>query len=322
VPRAEHFAIVTTSVPSLQDGEILVRNEYLSVDPAMRGWVNVADNYRPPVPIGSVMPASAVGRVVDSRSSRFRAGDLVVGRFGWQEHAVVRERGVDWVVDERGLPPSLSLGVLGVNGITAWFGVRDILRPLAGGTVVVSTAAGAVGSVVGQLASSMGCRTVGITGGSEKVDLCRSLYGYDAAVDYRSPNFAAELRAACPEGVDAYFDNTGGQISDEVLPLVNVHASVAVCGTAALPVGSETPVGPRVERLLLTRRARMQGLLVGDFRARFPEAVSGLTSMVRDGLLVYREDVLEGLEAAPSAVEGLYTGANLGKRVIKLDVRA
>jgi len=310
--------MVAAAVSPLADGQLLVRNEYLSVDPAMRGWVNEADNYRPTVPLGAVMPASAVGTVVESRSGQYKVGDTVVGRFGWQEYSVVDSVTIDWTVADEGLPASLSLGVLGVNGITAWFGVKEVLRPTAAGTVVVSTAAGSVGSAAGQLAAALGCRTVGIAGGPGKVDLCTSVFGYDAAVDYKAATFADDLRAACPDGVDAYFDNTGGSISDEVLSLLAVHGSVVICGTASLPIGDGPVLGPRIERRLLTRRARMEGMLVGDFRPRFPEALSGLSSLVKEGRLAYREDILDGLELAPGALEGLFAGDNVGKRLIRM----
>jgi NADPH-dependent curcumin reductase CurA len=319
IPQAEHFDVTSSLVPALDPGQLLIRNHYLSVDPAMRGWVNEADNYRAPVPLGSVMPASAVGQVVESRSDHFGRGALVVGRFGWQEYAAVQAELVDRVVepDDR-LAPSLALGVLGANGLAAWFGVREVLRPSPGDTVVVSTAAGSVGSAAGQIAALMGCRTIGIAGGASKVDMCLEGFGFTAAVDYHSPSFAADLRAACPDGVDRYFDNTGGWITDQVMSLLNVHASVAICGTASLPVGDAAPMGPRWERRLLTRRARVEGVLVGDFREGFPDAVRQLTDLVRSGHIAYREDVSQGLDSAPSAIAGLFEGANTGKRVIRL----
>jgi NADPH-dependent curcumin reductase CurA len=317
IPAPEHFDIDCGPMPAPRPGQVLVRNEYLSVDPAMRGWVNEADNYRPPVPLGSVMPASAVGRVVESRSKGFDPGDLVVGRLGWQEYAVADGNKLDKVPDLEGLPSSLALGVLGANGLAAWFGVNEILRPRPGDTVVVSTAAGSVGSAAGQLAKLMGCRTVGIAGGAAKVGLCLDEFGFEAAVDYKSSTFAADLRRCCPAGVDRYFDNTGGAITDEVMSALNVHAAVVICGTASLPAG-HPPLGPRWERRILTRRARVEGLLVSDFGSRFAPAVQELTALVRAGKLRYREDILDGLESAPGAVARLYAGSNTGKYVIRL----
>lgn len=317
IPRADDFAIVTTDLPALKDGQVLVRNEYLSVDPAMRGWVNEADNYSSPVALGSVMRASGAGTVIESRSTAYQVGERVVGRFGWQEHALVEERLIDRRVADD-VPLSWSLGVLGPTGITAWFGVHDVLRRAAGDTVVVSTAAGSVGSAAGQIARAAGCRTVGITGGPQKTRLCLDEFGYDAAVDYKAASFAEDLAAACPAGVDGYFDNTAGAVTDTVLQHLNVRASVVLCGTASLSPAGPPPTGPRVERLLLTRRARMEGILVADYRDRFAEALDGLTAMVRAGNLRFRQDVLRGLDAAPASIAALYDGTNLGKLLIEL----
>jgi NADPH-dependent curcumin reductase CurA len=318
IPQAEHFALVEAPVRPPEAGELLVRAEFLSVDPAMRGWVSDVANYSDPVPVGEVMRSFAVGTVVASAAPAYRPGDRVMGLFGWQEYATVDAGAVLRRVDEDDLPLSLSLGVLGLTGATAWFGLEAIARPRAGETVVVSTAAGAVGSVVGQLAALAGCRTVGIAGGPEKVRLCVEEFGYDAAVDHRSPTLAADLAAAVPDGVDVYFDNTSGPISDLVLPRVNRRARIVVCGTAAISSWDPWPAGPRVERHLLTKAARMEGLLFFDHQHRLPEAVAALAGLVRDGRLRYREDVLEGLESAPGAIAGLYRGENLGKRVIRL----
>jgi len=284
----------------------------------MRGWVSAVANYSEPVAVGAVMRSFAVGTVVASAAPGYAAGDRVMGMFGWQELATVDAGAVLRRVTEDDLSPSLSLGVLGLTGATAWFGLSEIAHPRAGETVVVSTAAGAVGSVVGQLAAQAGCRTVGIAGGPEKVRICRDEFGYDAAVDYRSPTFAADLAAALPDGVDVYFDNTSGPVSDAVLPLVNRRARIVVCGTAAVSSWDPWPVGPRVERHLLTRSARMEGLLFFDHQDRLGEAVAALAELVRTGRLHHREDVLDGLEAAPDAIAGLYRGENLGKRVIRL----
>jgi NADPH-dependent curcumin reductase len=318
IPQAEHFEIVEAPVRGPGDGEIVVRVEFLSVDPAMRGWVNAAANYSEPVGLGEVMRSFAVGVVEDSRAAGLAAGDRVVGMFGWQEWATVPASAVSRVVREPDLPASLALGVLGLNGATAWFGLTEVARPRPGDTVVVSTAAGSVGSVVGQLARLAGCRTVGITSGPVKTSLCRDEFGYAAAVDYRSPAFESDLRAACPDGVDVYFDNTAGAISDAVLGLINTRARIAVCGTASVPTWDPPPTGPRVERYLLTKRARMEGFVYFDFEHRLAEAVSRLAPLVRTGALRYREDVLDGLESAPDAIAGLYRGENLGKRVIRL----
>lgn len=318
IPQAEHFAVVDGQVGEPGPGEILVRNEVLSVDPAMRGWVSAEANYAEPVPVGGVMRAFTVGVVEQSRSDAYAVGDRVMGMFGWQERAVVDAAEVARRIPDDGMAPSLALGVLGLTGATAWFALTEVGRPVVGETVVVSTAAGSVGSIAGQLAKASGCRTVGITGGPEKVRLCLEEFGYDAAVDYRSPTFAADLRAVLPDGLDVYFDNTAGAISDEVLLHLNKRARVIVCGTASVPSWDPVPLGPRVNRILLTRSARIEGFLYFDYQHRLEEAVAHLTRLIRDGRLHHREDVLHGLESAPDAIAGLYRGENLGKRVILL----
>ena len=320
VPGPEFFDVVSRAVPEPGDGEFLVRNLYLSVDPAMRGWVNDAPNYSPPVPVGEVMRAIAVGDVTDSRHPGYTPGDRVCGTFGWQRYAisdganVMRKLGAD---EER---PSLALGVLGLNGLTAYFGLLDTCSPQTGETVVVSTAAGAVGSCVGQIAKIRGCRTVGIAGGPDKVAMCLEQFGYDAAIDYRNTtDLGAALSAACPDGVNVYFDNTCGPISDAVFERLALHARITVCGTASLQAWEPIPVGPRVHRQLLVARARMTGFLVHDYKDRFGEAISQLSAWIEAGDLVSREHVLEGIEHAPGAIQMLYRGENTGKLIIRLD---
>lgn len=317
VPRADQFEIVGVAVPEAGPGQVLVRNTYLSVDPAMRGWVNDAPNYLPPVAVGSVMRSFAVGRVEASHHKGFKVGDLVTGMFGWQEWAAVPGSAIERVVDD-GLPEQTALGVLGLNGVTAYFGLLDVGEPRAGDTVVVSTAAGSVGSAVGQIAKIAGCRTVGIAGGPAKVAQCLEVFGYDAAVDYRAPDFAAQLAAACPSGVDVYFDNTAGAVSDAVMALLAVRARVVVCGTASVPDWSVVPTGPRVERVVLVKRATIRAILAFDYAARYGEARARLAAWVRAGRIRYVEDVLEGIESAPGAIAGLYRGENMGKRLIRL----
>ena len=318
IPQAEHFEIVATPAPEPADGEVLVRNIYLSVDPAMRGWVNAAAGYVEPVAVGAVMRAGAVGRVEMSRHPDFSSGDYVAGMFGWQDYISLPAKSIQRKITETDVPISTALGVLGLNGLTAYFGLLDIAQPRAGETVVVSTAAGAVGSCVGQIAKIMGCRTVGIAGGPEKVRLCREEYRYDAAIDYKAGNLEAGLAAACADGVDVYFDNTAGAISDAVMKRLRLRARVVICGTASIPSWEPLPMGPRVERHLLVKRARMQGLLILDYAARYPEAREQLTRWVRAGLVRYREDILDGIEHAPGAIAGLYRGENIGKRLIRI----
>jgi NADPH-dependent curcumin reductase CurA len=318
IPQAEHFEIVQAPLAKPGDGQIVVQNLFLSVEPAMRGWVSRVGNYSEPVPLGGVMRSFAVGRVVDSRSADFAVGEVVTGMFGWQHYAVIDAAQVQRKVVDLDLPISTALGVLGLNGITAYFALLDLGQPKPGNTVVVSTAAGAVGSCVGQIAKIKGCRTVGIAGGPEKVELCRSEFGYDAAIDYRAGDLDAAIARACPDGVDVYFDNTSGSISDAVLKHLAVGARVIICGTASVASWDPPPVGPRVERHLLVKRARMQGFLVFDYAERYPEALRPLTEWVRAGSIRYREDILEGIEQAPDSIAGLYRGENLGKRIIRV----
>ncbi len=305
-------------MPEPSDGQVLVRNVYLSVDPAMRGWVSSVANYSEPVALGAVMRSLAVGRVEASRSPDLQPGEYVTGMFGWQDYAVVDAAAIEGTVGSSGLPISTSLGVLGLNGLTAYLALLEIGQPRAGETVVVSTAAGAVGSCVGQIAKIKGCRTIGIAGGPDKARVCREEFGYDAAVDYRADDLESALDAACPEGVDVYFDNTAGPISDAVMQRLNVGARVVICGTASVESWDPPPHGPRVERALLVKRARMQGFLIFDHVQRIPEALRELERWVRGGEIRYREDILDGIEQAPGSIAGLYRGENLGKRLIRI----
>jgi hypothetical protein len=324
IPQAEHFQIVDAPMPEPADGDVLVRNLYLSVEPAMRGWVSAVANYAEPVAIGAVMRSLSTGRVVASRCADYQVGDLVTGWLGWQTFACVKPQAIQRKLAPNGLPVSTSLGVLGLNGLTAYFGLLGIGRPRVGQTVVVSTAAGAVGSAVGQIAKIKGCRAVGIAGGADKTALCTEHFGYDVGIDYKAADLALDqaldhaLAAACPQGIDIYFDNTAGAISDAVLKHLAVGARVIICGTASVASWNPAPQGPRVERHLLVKRASMQGLLVMDHEAHYPAALEELSQWVSDGRLRYREDILAGIEQAPGAIAGLYRGDNLGKRLIRL----
>ncbi|UCD67598.1 MAG: NADP-dependent oxidoreductase [Betaproteobacteria bacterium] len=318
IPQAEHFEIVEAALPELAEGQVLIRNIYLSVDPAMRGWIVDTAGYSAPVAIGEVMRSFASGRVEASRHPDFVVGDLVTGMFGWQDYAAVDGESVQRRISEQDLPLSTSLGVLGLNGFTAYFGLLEIGQPKSGETLVVSTAAGAVGSCVGQIGNTLGCRTVGIAGGADKKRLCLEEFGFDAAIDYRSEEVDVALAKACPGGVDVYFDNTAGPISDAVLKHLRLGARVAICGTASIAGWDPIPQGPRVERHLLVKRARMQGFVVFDFVQRYDQARTKLAEWVRDGTIKYREEILDGIEYAPDAIAGLYRGENLGKRLIQL----
>jgi NADPH-dependent curcumin reductase CurA len=309
---------VEVPVPKLENGQVLVRNIYLSVEPAMRGWVSAAANYLEAVPVGAVMRAFTAGRIKESLHPDFQVGEFVTGMFGWQDYAAVDAKEVQRKITDKDLPLSTSLGILGLNGLTAYFGLMEVGQPKAGETVVVSTAAGSVGSCVGQIAKIKGCRTVGIAGGPQKVRFCLVEFRYDAAIDYKAADLDSALAAACPDGVDIYFDNTAGAISDAVIKHLRVSARVVICGTASIASWEPIPRGPRVERHLLVKRARMQGFLVLDHAPRYPEALQALSQWVRAGLIRYREDILEGIEQAPGSIAGLYRGENRGKRLIRI----
>lgn len=318
IPQAGHFTLVDAPVPEAGEGELLVRNLFLSVEPAMRGWLADRGNYSSPVEIGDVMRSLAVGRVERSRDPGFREGDLLLGWFGWQEWATVPASGVVRRIEETDLPPSLALGILGLNGVTAWLALDKIGQPRAGETVLVSTAAGAVGSVVGQLAKIAGCRTIGIAGGSDKTRLCLDRFGYDAAIDYKADDLDAAIAAAAPDGIDVYFDNTAGPISDAVLRHLRVGARIVICGTASVASWDPPPTGPRVERHILTKRARMQGFVIFDHMDEFSQTAAKLADLVRAGKLAWEEDVLEGIDQCPGAIARLYEGRNRGKLVVRL----
>ena len=319
IPQARDFALREAPVPALQPGEFLIRNQYLSADPAMRGWIADKSTYWPRIEVGDTMRAFSVGEVLESSNPDYAIGERVMGIFGWQDYAVAKPLQVMRKVRESDLPLSLSLGVLGLNGMTAYFGVVDVLHPTAGETVVVSTAAGGVGSAAGQIAKIKGCRVVGVAGGAEKVRQCIEEFSYDAAIDYKSTKDPdAALARECPNGIDAFFDNTSGAIHDAVLRQINLNARIAICGTASYASWDPWNEGPRPERHLLVKRATMQGFLTTDFAARYEEAATALAGWIRAGKLKYREDLQQGIESAPGSIEKLYSGENQGKLIIQL----
>jgi len=314
-PTEADFALVEAPVPELGDGEVLVRTRWLSLDPYQRGRMSSARSYAAPVELGEVITGEAVGEIVESRTRRHSPGELVVGPFGWQEWATARAGSLRAV--SGAAPPSTSLHVLGMTGLTAYFGLFDVARPRPGDTVVVSAAAGAVGQVVGQLARMTGCHTVGLASAGKLEDLTET-YGYDTAIDYRREDLAAALKAACPHGADVYFDNVGGAVSDAVSRRLAVGARVAVCGLVSQYNLAEPELAPRNLGFLIVSRVRMEGFLVTDYRHRFPEGLGRLQRWVEEGRLTYREDVVEGLEQAPRAFIGLLRGENRGKLLVKV----
>jgi NADPH-dependent curcumin reductase CurA len=307
-------------VPSPGEGEVLVRVRYLSFDPAMRGWMEDRASYIPPVRLGEPMRAGAVGEIVRSRHPEFREGELVQGTFGWQDYALVRPGGIlplARVPD--GVSPTWVLGVLGITGLTAYFGMLDLGRPEAGQTVVVSGAAGATGSVAGQLARSAGARVIGIAGGAEK---CGWLVGeahFDAAIDYKAERVPERLAALCPKGVDVYFDNVGGEILDAVLARLAPRARVVLCGGISAYNEATPPPGPRNLMNLVIQRARMEGFIVLDYLPRFGEGIAALSKGVREGRIAFQEDIQRGLENAPRTLLRLFRGENRGKQLLALE---
>ena len=310
----EHFRLETAPVPQPGEGEVLVRNLWLSLDPYMRGRVSAAKSYVKGVDPGELMVGQTVGEVLASRHPELRPGDKVLTQLGWQLYGVARDA---TRIDERGFPLTYYLGILGMPGFTAYFGLHEIGQPKAGETLVVSAASGAVGSVVGQLGRLLGCRVVGIAGGARKCDYVTRELGFDACVDYKAGRLAEALKEACPEGVDVFFDNVGGAILDTLLAQMNVFSRIVVCGTIA-DYDAATPYALKNTRAILVNRIRMQGMIVFDWKPRYGEAFQSLAGALGEGKLRYRESVLEGLENAPRGLIGLLKGENFGKQLVKL----
>jgi NADPH-dependent curcumin reductase CurA len=319
LPKASDWQFFEEPAPEPAEGQFRVALEYLSLDPAMRGWMNEGRSYVPPVGIGEVMRGLGLGRVVDSRHPNFRVGERVSGQFGIQRYAVSDGRGVTRV-DTTVAPAPVHLGVLGMTGLTAYFGLLDIGKPQPGDTVVVSGAAGAVGSVVGQIARIKGCRAVGIAGGPEKCAWIVDELGFDAAIDYKAGELRAELRRHAPDGVNVFFDNVGGEILDEALRRLARHARVVICGAISQYNATEPPRGPPNYLQLLVERASMTGFLVFDYTHRYLEGIGQLAQWRREGRLRSREDVVRGgLEAFPDVFLMLFRGENTGKLILQLD---
>ncbi len=301
-----------------KDGEVLLRTLYLSLDPAMRGWIRDADSYVEPVGVGDVMRGGTVCEVVESKHGEFAAGDKVFCLGGWQQYVTAKPEGFMRKLPDVGLPLTDFLSVLGITGLTAYFGFLDVGEPKEGDTVVVSTAAGAVGSIVCQIAKLKGCRVVGLAGSDEKCSWVTNELGADVCINYKTANIAAELRAACPDKVDVYFDNVGGEILNTVLGMINVGARISICGAITQYNKSEPTPGPANYISLLTKRSRMQGFIVTDFLPRFDEAITQLAQWKMEGKLKHREDVVDGLENAPKAIHKLFDGSNKGKLIVKV----
>jgi NADPH-dependent curcumin reductase CurA len=316
--RQDDFQLTEEPVPTPKDGQVLVRNLWLSFDPTQRGWMT-RDTYIPIIPLGEVMRAASVGQVIQSRHPDYKPGELVQGAFGWQDY--IATDGAAFIPMRKlpaGVPPNLALSLFGITGPTAYFGVLDVGQVKAGDTFVVSGAAGATGSVAGQIAKIKGCRVIGTAGGKAKCDWLRNELGFDGVIDYKSEDVGAQLSALCPNGIDVFFDNVGGVVLNEVLARLRLKARIVLCGAISRYNDTTPTPGPANYFNLVVTRSRMEGFIILDYAARFPEAIGALAGWLKDGKLKQKEDVATGLENAPQTLVRLFTGDNFGKQLLKI----
>jgi hypothetical protein len=317
MPKESDFRMISTPRPTPAEGQFLVKTAFWSVDPYMRGRITGIKTYADPVLVGEVMQGGTVGEVVDSNHPKFALGDFVVGMWGWQEYAVLDGKGVQ-KLNPQLAPVSTALGVLGMPGMTAYFGFLEICRPKPGETVVVSGAAGAVGSLVAQIAKIKGCRVVGIAGGDDKVEFIVKDLGCDAAFNYKTcNNYVTKLKELCPQGIDCYFDNVGGAITDALFPLLNLFARVSVCGQISQYNLDKPEPGPRLLTYILVKQARVEGFIVTRWMERWGEGIAQMAQWLQEGKMTYREDVLQGFENIPQAFIDMLRGKNTGKMLIQ-----
>lgn len=316
-PTKEDFEFADATIGEPAEGEVLIRTNYISVDPYLRGRMNNVKSYVPPFELDSVITSAVIGQVIDSKSAHFEKNDVVTGALGWQEYSVVEESGVR-KIDTNLAPASAYLSVLGMTGLTAYFGLLDIAEPKEGETVVVSGAAGAVGSVVGQIAKIKGAHVVGIAGSDEKIEYLKNELGFDAAINYKTEDIKTALAKACPNGIDVYYENVGGEIGDAVLPLLNKFARIPVCGAISAYNNEEADIGLRVQSFLIKSSALMKGFTVGDYASRFKEGSEALAGWLQEGKIQYEETITEGFDQTIDAFLDLFQGANLGKAVVKV----
>lgn len=318
---SEHFEMVTSPIPTPADGEILVKNLYLSFEPAQRGWLNDLPSYVPAVRIGEVMRSAAVGRVLESRNPAYQPGNLVQGTFGWQDYIATDGSGmfpVSKIADD--VPVTYPLHIYGITGMTAYFGMTAIGKPRQGDLVVISGAAGATGSIAGQIAKLHGCTVVGIAGGAKKCQWLVDEANFDAAIDYKNQDIGERLKELCKNKVDVFFDNVGGPALDHVLANLSIGAKVVLCGGISSGYhGQDLPPGPRNYMQLVIRRATMQGFLVLDYLDQFADGIAQMKTWVEGGRICVREDIVEGLENCPKTLSGLFLGKNFGKQLLKID---
>jgi NADPH-dependent curcumin reductase CurA len=315
--KPSDFALIEDSLPILREDEILVRTLYITVDPYMRGRMNEHALYGTAFKLNWPISGGVVGKVVESKNSKFKVDDIVHGFMDWADYSVVNAKEVQ-KVNPHLAPISTALGVLGMPGMTAYFGLLDIAQPEAGETIVISGAAGAVGTIVGQIAKIKGCHVVGIAGSSKKTDYLLNELHFDAAVNYKVPSFTTDLKKSCPKGVDVYFDNVGGVITDEVLNLLNKNARIPICGQISMYNSEKVDIGIRPFSTLLIKTATAKGFMVSDYLNRFSEGILQMAQWIKEGKIIYNENIIEGLENTPEAFIGLFKGENIGKQLVKV----
>jgi NADPH-dependent curcumin reductase CurA len=317
MPALDNFRTEKIELPELQAGEVLLKGWYYSVDPYMRGRMNDAKSYVPPFKIDQPLAGSIIAKVTESKSDNFKNGDVVIGALPWREEFIASEKDLK-IIDTTIAPASNYLGILGMTGLTAYFGLMGIGKPKAGETVVVSGAAGAVGAVVGQIAKIQGCRVVGIAGSDEKIKLLKEEFGFDEAINYKTvTDIKKAISEACPNGIDIYFDNVGGEISDAVISNINFHERIPLCGQISLYNSTEIPMGPRLQPMLLTRSVLMQGFIVSNFKDQYPEGIKQLAEWLKEGKLKITETIEHSFEKLPAALLGLFKGENIGKMIVE-----
>ncbi|MDA6071600.1 NADP-dependent oxidoreductase [Flavobacterium sp. AC] len=317
-PALNDFKLITEQIPVVSEGEILLKSLYISVDPYLRGRMNDIKSYVPPFELNKPIQSAVIAEVVESKNADFKTGTFVSGNLDWKEYQVSKGKGLTKITDQ-GSGLSVYLGILGMTGLTAYLGLIQAGKPKAGETLVISGAAGAVGSVVGQIGKLLGCRVVGITGSDQKVTLLESKFKFDHAINYKTVTDLNEaVKKYCPQGVDVYFDNVGGEISDAVLANINKYARLPVCGAISLYNNTAAATGPRLQPLLLTKSATMTGFIVSDFTEHFAETQKKMTSWFKEGKLIYSETIIEGFDNIPQAFLDLFEGTNQGKMIVKI----
>lgn len=317
MPTLSNFRLENVELPEIQSGEVLLKGWYYSVDPYMRGRMNDAKSYIPPFQVDQPLEGGVVATVVESKSDLFKTGDIVLGMLPWRKDIIASEKNIHRI-DTKVAPPGYYLGILGMTGLTAYFGIMHIGKPKTNETIVISGAAGAVGLVAGQIAKIRGCRVIGITGSDEKVKTLKEEFDFDEAINYKTEkDLQKSIAEHCPNGVDIYFDNVGGEISDAVIHNLNVKSRVILCGQIALYNTAEAPVSQRIQPILLTKSVLMQGFIVSDFQSQFPEGIDQLSKWVKSGKLRFTETIIHGFDQLPTAFLGLFKGKNTGKMIVE-----